>query len=91
MKNDRLQREAQSASECCQAEGGCVAQAANVIGDLVKQNARLTDALKAIRLDIYHPRNREAIVCTLWHSDIETIVDFICNTLDDDFEPEGID
>ncbi|MEL6364315.1 MAG: hypothetical protein AAFR11_05695 [Pseudomonadota bacterium] len=45
---------------------------------------RLQEALRAIRSDMTHPRNSEAIVCTVWHSDIETVVDFITNTLGDE-------
>lgn len=41
--------------------------------------SKLREALKAVRADILneHGLNSESIVCTVWHSSIETTVDFI--------------
>ena len=55
--------------------------------ELIGKALRYEDALRAIRRDMTHPRNSEAIVCTVWHSDIETVVDFITNTLGDENQP----
>lgn len=48
---------------------------------LEKENARLRAALASVSDDITHDRNRLSIVCTVWHSDIETTVDFIAAAL----------
>ena len=45
--------------------------------DAEKRALAAEAALRAVRDDIMHPRNHKAIVDTIWHSDIETTVDFI--------------
>jgi hypothetical protein len=49
-----------------------------------KAEAKLQEAINALNYigdDIVDPRNEKAVVDTIWHSEIETMIDFIDTTI----------
>jgi len=53
----------------------------NEIDKLQYENKRLREALEIVGNDILKNNDGKTITDTLWHSDVETIIEYICNTL----------